>query len=67
MLILNLPEKARNQSRCATPGTAKYGGCPPVFPGFGTVPRHQGVIYGTVIPAGSKSKKTLCGRDFRPL
>ena len=45
----------------------KNGGRTPAFPRFGTVPRHHGVIYGTVIPAGSKSEKPLSGRDFRPL
>ena len=45
----------------------KTQGTPPFFRPFGTAPRHQGLIYGTVIPAGSKSEKPLCGRDFRPL
>ena len=45
----------------------KTRGTPPDFPGFGTVPRHHGVIYGTVISIDFKSEKPLSGRDFRPL
>ena len=45
----------------------KTRGRPPDFLRFGTVPRHQGVIYGTVISHRPKSEKPLCGRDFRPL